>query len=107
MTISDDSDDSYRALYLSSLSSQPSPIVTEEMKRGVCMSEVRITKKLFNALCQYHLYQHESEIDFIKAELEEKMLRNTMRIMYSQAKTGATKEVREKAMEVYQNLQKR
>ena len=104
MTISDDSDDTYRALYLSS---QPSLIVTEEMDRGESMSEVRITKKLFNALCQYHLYQNESEIDFIKAELEEKMMRNTMRIMYSQAKTGATKEVREKAMEVYQNLQKR
>ena len=64
-------------------------------------------KKLFNALCQYHLHQDESEMDFIKAELEEKMVRNTRRIMYSQAKTGATKEVREKAMEVYQNLQKR
>ena len=93
MTISDDSDDIYRALYLSSLSSQPSPIVTEEMERGESMSEIRITKKLFNALCQYHLHQDESEIDFIKAELEEKMVRNTRRIMYSQAKTGATKEV--------------
>lgn len=71
------------------------------------MGEIRISKTLFNALCQYHLRNDKSRTDFIKVELEDKMNRHTRRIIYTQSKTGATEEVREKALQVYQNLQKR
>ena len=71
------------------------------------MGEIRISKILFNALYQYHLCNDESCTDFIKAELEDKMNRHTRRILYTQAKTGTTEEIREAALEVYQNLQKR
>lgn len=76
-------------------------------KRGDFMGEIRISKTLFNALCQYHLRNDKSRTVFIKAELEDKMNRHTRRIIYTQAKTGDTEEARENAFSVYQNLQKR
>lgn len=71
------------------------------------MGDIRISKTLFNALCQYHLRNDKSRTAFIKAELEDKMNRHTKRILYAQAKTGTTDEIREAAFEVYKNLQKR
>ena len=71
------------------------------------MGEIRISKTLFNALCQYHLRNDESRTVFIKTELEDKMNRHTRRIVYTQAKTGETEDARENAFIVYQNLQKR
>ena len=66
-----------------------------------------ISKKLFNALCRYHVTGDQSEVEYIKAELEEKMHRNAKRIVYTEAKTGKTQEIRDQAFCVYQNLQKR
>lgn len=71
------------------------------------MGEVRITKALFNALYQYHVCNDRSKRDFIKEELTDKMNRHTRRILYTQTKTCDTEEAREKALSVYQNLQKR
>jgi len=68
---------------------------------------VLISKKLFNALCKYHVTGDQSEYAFIKTELEDKINRNTRRILYTEAKTGDTKEIREQAFSVYQSLQKR
>lgn len=66
-----------------------------------------ISKKLFNALCRYHVTGDQRESAYIKAELEDKMKRNAKRIVYTEAKTGETEEIREQAFCVYQNLQKR
>lgn len=68
---------------------------------------VLISKKLFNALCRYHVTGDQSESAFIKEELEDKMNRNTRRILYTEVRTGDTKEIREQAFSVYQNLKKR
>jgi hypothetical protein len=70
-------------------------------------NNVQISKKLFNALYRYHVTGDNSETAYIKAELEDKMKRNTKRILYTEAKTGDTEEIREQAFHVYRNLQKR
>ena len=71
------------------------------------MSEIRISKALFNALCEYHIRDDFSKSMFIKEELEAKMNRHASRIMYGLSKTGSTEEARQNAFTVYQELQKR
>lgn len=70
-------------------------------------NNVQISKKLFNALYRYHVTGDNSEAIYIKEELEDKMNRNTRRILYTKARTGDTEEIRKQAFHVYQNLQKR
>ena len=70
-------------------------------------NNVQISKKLFNALYRYHVNGDNSEATYIKEELEDKMSRNTRRILYTEARTGDTEEIRKQAFSVYQNLQKR
>lgn len=68
---------------------------------------VLISKRLFNALCRYHIHEEHSDEELIKTELEDKMMCHTKRIVYSEHKTGSTEEHRQKAFEVYKELQKR
>ena len=70
-------------------------------------NNVQISKSLLNALYRYHVGNDTGDAVYIKAELEEKMNRHIGRIMYGQAKNGATEEIRNTAMMAYKNLQKR
>ena len=70
-------------------------------------NNVQISKSLLNALYRYHVCNDAGDAVYIKAELEEKMNRHIGRIMYRQAKTGATEEIRYTAMLAYKSLQKR
>ena len=70
-------------------------------------NNVQISKSLFNALYRYHVCNDTGDAVYIKAELEEKMNRHIGRIMYGQAKTGTTEEIRNTAMMADKSLQKR
>lgn len=68
---------------------------------------VQISKALLNALYRYHVCGDKSDATYIKDELADKMNRHLGRIMYGQAKTGETEEIRNNAMMAYKKLQKR
>lgn len=70
-------------------------------------NNVQISKRLFNALYQYHVCHVHGEASYIERELADKMKRHTSRILYGQHKTGASEDIRKASLDTYQELQKR
>ncbi len=65
------------------------------------MKNIQISEELFIALVKYHLLDSIREEEQIKQALMDKMDRIAMRELYTQYKTAASEEEKEKARQEY------